>query len=280
MANNIAKFKTYIDLLDEVYKTASVTDQLDGNLDLVREGNSAEEMVIPVMQLDGLGDYSRSTGYPTGDVTISYETKKCNYDRGKKFIVDAMDNTETAGIAFGRLASEFLRTKVVPEVDAFRFATYASKAGTNVSADLADGDAWVKALSAATVKLDDSEVTSDNRHLFITSAGREAIDNLDVTKSRAVLSHFIDITVVPAGRFNSAIELGENGFTVSASGKAINFMVIAGDATIQYPKHIVSKVFSPEENQNADAWVFPFREYGICEVYDSKKNGIYVHTVA
>lgn len=35
------------------------------------------------------------------------------------FTVDNMDNAETAG-----LASEFIRTKVAPEVDAFRFASY------------------------------------------------------------------------------------------------------------------------------------------------------------
>ena len=49
---------------------------------------------------------------------------KCNFDRGRMFTVDNMDNAETAGLAFGRLASEFIRTKVAPEVDAFRFASY------------------------------------------------------------------------------------------------------------------------------------------------------------
>ena len=51
---------------------------------------------------------------------------KFNYDRGRKFSVDAMDNEETAGLAFGKLASEFIRTKAVPEMDAVRFASYAA----------------------------------------------------------------------------------------------------------------------------------------------------------
>ena len=42
------------------------------------------------------------------------------------YAIDNMDNEETAGIAFGRLAGEFIRTKVVPELDAYRFAKYAS----------------------------------------------------------------------------------------------------------------------------------------------------------
>lgn len=46
-----------------------------------------------------------------GDVTLTNETVSFNYDRGRVFTVDAMDDEETAGIAFGRLAGEFVRTK-------------------------------------------------------------------------------------------------------------------------------------------------------------------------
>ena len=55
-----------------------------------------------------------------------------------------MDNIESAGIAFGRLSGEFLRTKVVPELDAWRLASYAQISGvTTVKANLSDGKtAW------------------------------------------------------------------------------------------------------------------------------------------
>ncbi len=42
---------------------------------------------------------------------------------------DAMDNIESAGIAFGRLSGEFLRTQVVPELDTWRLAKYAGYTG-------------------------------------------------------------------------------------------------------------------------------------------------------
>ena len=38
MANSITLFKKYIDLLDEVYKNASLTADLDGDSTLVRAG--------------------------------------------------------------------------------------------------------------------------------------------------------------------------------------------------------------------------------------------------
>lgn len=62
MANNIALFKQYIaGVLDEVYKNASLTAVLDGSNELVQQGANANELVIPKMSMDGLGDYSKSS---------------------------------------------------------------------------------------------------------------------------------------------------------------------------------------------------------------------------
>lgn len=120
MPNAITLAKQFVPILDEIYKVASLTSKLDGNPDLVRAGANANELIIPKLSMQGLGAYSRNSGYVNGDVTLTNETVACNFDRGRMFNVDAMDNLETAGIAFGRLAGEFIRTKVVPELDAFR----------------------------------------------------------------------------------------------------------------------------------------------------------------
>lgn len=112
MANAISRFKNYIAKLDTVYQQSATTAVLESDPETVKMGNKAGEFLIPKMSMDGLADYSRSDGYVTGSVSIDYETKACNYDRGRRLSVDAMDNEETAGIAFGKLASEFIRTKV------------------------------------------------------------------------------------------------------------------------------------------------------------------------
>ena len=121
MPNSIALFKNYVPILDEVYREASRTAVLDGAPELARAGANAGELIIPKMTMDGLADYARASGYVDGNVTLTNETVLCNFDRGRMFTVDALDDAETAGIAFGRLASEFIRTRVVPELDAFRF---------------------------------------------------------------------------------------------------------------------------------------------------------------
>lgn len=112
--NSIAKFKKYIDKLDEVYKQSALTADLDADSTLVQAGANANEIIIPKLSMDGLGDYSRNSGYVNGDVTLTNETVKFNYERGRKFGVDRLDNAETAGVAFGRLGAEFTRTKAVP----------------------------------------------------------------------------------------------------------------------------------------------------------------------
>ena len=110
MANSITLASQFVPILDEIYKLASLTSKLDGNPDLVRAGANANELIIPKLTMQGLGDYSRNSGYVAGDVTLTNETVQCNFDRGRMFTVDNLDNQESAGIAFGRLASEFIRT--------------------------------------------------------------------------------------------------------------------------------------------------------------------------
>ena len=114
MANSITLAKNYINLLDEVYKKASLTSVLDSDAFTARQGANANEIMVPKLSMDGLADYSRNDGYVKGDVTFNWETVKFNYDRGRLFEVDSMDDEETIQLAFGRLAAEFIRTKVVP----------------------------------------------------------------------------------------------------------------------------------------------------------------------
>lgn len=296
MANSIQTFKKYIDLLDEVYKNASKTSMLDGDNSLVKAGSNTHEIVIPKISMNGLGDYSRNGGYVDGDVTLTNETVAFNYDRGRAFTVDAMDNEETAGVAFGKLASEFIRTKVVPEMDAFRFAQYAGTTGiskVSAGATLSTGENVISALRAGVTKMDEDEVPSEDRYLFITPTLYGLIRDMDTTKSKDVLTGFAQVILVPQTRFYTAITLydgktdtssqdsGVNqkpgGYVKATAGKDINFMIIHKPALMQYTKHTVSKIITPEENQTADAYKFPYRAYGLADVYENKTAGIYLH---
>lgn len=287
MANSIAKFKNYIALLDEVYMNASKTAVLESDNSLATAGVNANEIVIPKMSLDGLANYSRNGGYVGGDVTITHETVQFNFDRGRTFSVDAMDNEETAGVSFGKLSAEFIRTKVVPELDAFRFAKYSAEAGTKVdSTTLSTGADVLSALVTAQTTMDNAEVPEEGRILFINPGLLNMVEALDTTKSREVLNSFSQIVKVPAGRFYTAITQKDGttegqkagGFVRANAGEDINFIVIEKSALMQYTKHAVNKAIAPEDNQEADAWKFFFRAYGLADVYENKTAGIYLHS--
>ena len=289
MANSITLSKIYTNLLDEVYKNSALTAVLESDASLARAGANANEIVIPKLSMSGLADYKRNSGYVNGDVTLNWETVQFNYERGRMFQIDDMDNEETQNVAFGRLAGEFIRTKVVPELDAFRFAKYAAVTGAGTATGtLATGADVIAALRVATSAMDEAEVPMEDRHLFITPTLLGLVEDLDTTKSKEVLSRFATITKVPQTRFYSAIKLNdgtssgeEAGGYVKASGAVdLNFEIIHKPATLQFTKHAVPKIISPEQNQDADAWKYGYRNYGLCDTYENKAAGIYVHKKA
>lgn len=287
--NNIALAKKYSSLLDEVYRSSSVTAVLESDSSLARDGANANEIVIPRLDMDGLADYSRSEGYVSGDVSLVWETAAYNYERGRMFSVDSLDNEESVNVAFGRLAGEFLRTKVAPEIDAFRFSVYASTDGIGKAAGkISSGEAAVAAVRAAVSQMNEAEVPSDGRILFITPTLKGLIEDMDTTKSRAVFADFDAVISVPQSRFYTGVELLDGlsdneksgGYRKSADASDINFMIVHRDAVLQFTKNIVPKIISPAQNPNADAWKYGYRSYGLCSVFANKVKGIYVHSVS
>lgn len=294
MANNIALAKNYVALLDEVYKNASLTSVLNSDPSTARAGANANEIMIPKLSMDGLADYSRNDGYVKGDVAFEWETVKFNYDRGRLFEVDSMDDEETVQLAFGRLAAEFVRTKVVPEDDAFTFATLAGISGISkvtAGATLSDGAGVMAAIKAGLDEMDEDEVPQEDRYLFITPTNLSAVGAMDTTKSRELLDGFAQIIKVPQSRFYTAIDLYDGvdhtgssgadetigGYVKAAAGKDINFMIIHKPAVLKYWKHTASNIITPENNQRSDGYIQKYRKYGLVDAYDNKLAGIYLH---
>ncbi len=289
MANTIELAKAYVPLCDEVYKEASFSVDLDASAELIQEGFNANEIVVPKLDMDGLADYSRNSGYVNGDASLTWETVKCDYDRGRMFEVDELDNIETGGVAFGRLAGEFIRTKAVPELDAYRFASYASAKGVSTATGaLADGQAALDAIATAMAKMDDDEVPQEGRILYYTPVIARAIAQLDTTKSREVLADFAKIVKVPQTRFYSAIDRNDGrtegqekgGYKKATAGKNLNFEIIHPTAVIQANKLVKPKIITPDNNQNSDAWKYGYRLVSYAKVYENKAAGIYVHIAA
>ena len=294
--NAIQTITKYLPLLDQVYAVASVSAILDTPNALVRETADAKTVLIAQTSMSGLGDYSRADGFVSGDLTLTWKPYTFEYDRGRTFQIDAMDDMETMGLAFGSLASEFVRTKVTPEIDAIRFAKYAEGAGTTKSAVLTNATA-VPAISNAEVELEEKEVSLANCVLFMTPTVYGYVkDDTEHFQRTLVPSENpnrnfgsfdeMPIAKVPQSRFYTAVDL-HDGKVVAAGGYAkadgaadINFMIVDRASVIQLVKHGKIRVFDPDTNQSADAYKVDYRIYHDAWVLDNKKNGIYCHTKA
>lgn len=289
MANTIQLAEKFLPLLDEVYKDgakSAVLDAAAGRLNFV----NAKTANVFVTEMDGLADYSRSTGYVSGDVVGKWEPYTLTQDRGRSFTVDAMDNEESIGMAFGTLAGEFMRTRVIPEIDAYTFAKIAGTEGIQNTAANVDGNTdLAKAIDEADGALTEAEVPTTGRILFIAEpayryfvggfarniANGEGALNNDITSYNGTR-----IVRVPTERFSTAITQatdGKGGFAPASNGYKLNFMLVHPSAIIKVVKHEKPRIFSPEVNQNADAWKFDYRVYHDTFVLNNKKNGVYIH---
>lgn len=99
MANSIAYTKNYTAVLDEVYKRAACSTCLNSPRRMARAGRNAREIMVPKIEVTGLGDYTRNVGYKTGSITYGFETKTFNYDRGIKLLADVMDVEEAGALS-------------------------------------------------------------------------------------------------------------------------------------------------------------------------------------
>lgn len=286
MENNIVLAKGYIDLLDEVYRGASVTADLTSDPSLIRQGANVNELLYPQIDVTGLGDYDRNSGYTNGAVNVQWKTAVFNYDRGTKISVDTMDNQETFDIAFGAVGAALQREKVAPEADAFVFATLAGIEGISIGtpATFDSAEAFLAELLVAKNTMDEDEVPEESRILYATPTLLNSVMALDTTKSREVLNAFSIKKKVPQSRFYTAIDLldgkteGEElgHYRKAEGGKDINFMIVHKPAVLKWDKHIASDIIAPANNPNSDAYISKYRKYGIVDVYKNKVAGIYL----
>lgn len=291
VANQIALAAKYAPFLDEIYKQDSKSAILDTANQFINF-TGANTVNIFNLTTVGMGNYDRNAGFVPGDATGTWQPYVLETDRGRSYMIDVLDNDETLGMAFGSLLSTVERQHVIPEVDAFRFAQYASGAAAgNVKTEtLSSGAATIASIDGASVALDDAEVPYEGRILFVSPAvyglikagiTRMVMNGENNVNYAVEIYNDMRIIRVPQPRFNTSITLanpstssGAGDYT--AAGDAINYMIIHPSAVLQVMKHYVPRIFSPEVNQEADAWKLNMRFAHGAWVLSHKTNGIYV----
>lgn len=291
MANTLEFAKKYLPVLDRVYRELSITQGMDKGKKIDFTGTNEVKVLITDPD-GGMGDYSRTNGYAKGNITTRWETLKLTEERSKELNIDRMDNEEMENV-FGIITANFMQDWVVPELDAFRFAKYASANGiSKATPTVLTKDTIIPAIDEAIRQLNADEIPLQSRILYVNSDLQPLLNNAlarswgSQSAVSTMLTNYngIPIKYVPPTRFYSEIMLNDGsedwGYKKSESGKNINFMLMYPEAILQVVKLALPKIFSPDENQTRDEWKFQFRLYHDAWVYEKKAKGIYLHTVA
>ena len=315
MANSIATITKYMtSALDTVLATESKTAILERNQAFVRyDFKNARIVKILDMVMDGLSNYYRGNtttadsgrtnynasgvhgdGYKVGNVKETWTDYPMTYDRGRQFQIDEMDDEETAGLTIGNILKEFVRTQIVPEIDATRFAiiagnTYKSLGNKVVETPTAN-DIYDKFVDGFTW-LSNHEVPSEDQVLFINPSINALLQKSDkltrfISQGDFKSERGIDFRLkafdgralveVPQSRFMTEISLTDNGFAPSAGAKAINYMICSKRCVVPVVKLYKTKIFGPEVNQDFDGYKVNVRLYHDCFIPKNKVIGSYV----
>ncbi|MCL2077387.1 MAG: hypothetical protein FWH08_03160 [Oscillospiraceae bacterium] len=257
--------------------------------------NGGKEIKLPIVSTQGLADYDRDTGYSAGAVTFTYETYKMEQDRGRRFRLDAIDVDETAfALSAANVAGEFQRTRVIPEVDAYRYSKLAALAEIK-SEYVPDADDILSELTAGISNVMD--ITGGEGEIVVIIS-RPVYDVLLSSNEILKTIEFgsftqgeVDFEVrylngaclipVPSARMKTAYNFlsgNDGGFTPANTAKDINWIICPKNAPIAVSKTDNVKIIPPESNQFADAWDIDYRKYHDLFLPKNKREVVSVST--
>ena len=279
--------------LDQQAVQEATTGWMDANAGQVIY-NGGNTVKVPKMSLNGLGTYSRSSGYPDGGVTLTYETFTFNQDRGTKILLDAMDVDETNFVASaGAVMSEFQRTAVVPEIDAYRLSKIAATAiaakkcefgYTVAKSTIADKhiEAIGKVMNAGFRNVPlvihaTTDVVTALAQARVANAGDVSFTANGLTTVVPAIDGIPIIETDSARMVTSITISSSNGYSKGTYAKDVNFIVMPRTTPIAISKQDNMKIFTPAENQSHDAWLCEYRRYHDLWIMDNKKAGLWVN---
>ena len=285
MSNSIALAKVYQSQLDKLAVVALRTGWMEANAGEVKY-NGGNEVKVPKMSLDGLADYSRENGYPAGAIAVSWETRTMTQDRGRQFNLDAQDVDETNFAATGAsVLSTFQNDKVIPEIDAYRLAavygvakgaghvTYYTPSASDILAKLKADIAAARENGAVNPVV---HITYDALAKLETALAT-GIKNINWKQggvdTQVPALDGCPLIATPAVRMYQRVTISSsNGY--SGIG-AIHWVVVDLRAPVAISKTDKMKIWTPDQNQDADAWKINYRKYHDLWVMDNKANLIY-----
>lgn len=298
-ANNLEYSKIFQPILDKQIVQESTTGWMELNQNLVRY-DGGNEIKIPSLVMDGLGDYDRASGFVDGSVTLTWKTYELTQDRGRTFSLDSQDVNETNFVATaGAVLGEFQRQHVAPEIDAYRYSSIAAQALANENGNREveiTRENIIDELLADLAEVEDKVGAQDivitlNPVLagWIGIAGKDYLGkgNLQRGEIHTTVNTFNDAAIVKArsGLLKTAFVFADGttsgqevgGFAADDAAQDINWIISARTAPIAISKTDKVRTFSPDINQDADAWKVDYRKYHDLWILENQLDRVFVN---
>lgn len=290
--NSVINAVKYSEELDKVFAQKSVTGFFADNA-LAAKFVGAKTVIIPDIDFQGLADYDRNSGYTKGAITVSNTSHTMSMDRARSLQIDRedMDETGIANLA-GKILGEYVRTKVVPECDAYVLSKMAS-----IAMDMdntVDGDAATPLASLHDLICEvQSRVGYDEELVAFVNSGMyaqlQASDELNrsITVSdfkqgevNLKVQSFNGVAILPVVNERMKTEFVFNdteigGFKPAADCRDIYMLVCPKSAVHLVKKTESMRIFTPEQNVDADAYKFDYRIYYDAFVNRNDMNSIF-----
>lgn len=289
--NSIATASKWSNQLDKMISEEAVTGFLADNV-LRAKFVGAKTVLIPDVDFVGLADYDRDNGFSRGKVTVANTSFTLSKDRARSLQLDREDLDET-GVAelAGKLLGEFVRTQVIPETDAYVLSKLSSVATDRNHSVNFDDSAPVAQLISLISNIQEQVGYRGELVAFVDATAYAALMNSEEISKYITVSNFkqgeINMQVksingtaiipVTADRMKTAFNFDAGtttttgGFTPAEDAKNIRMLVLPKKGASLVKKTETMRIFTPESNQEADAYVFNYRVY-----YDAfvKKSGL------
>lgn len=277
--NSIATATKYASALDKMLMQEAVTGFFADNV-LKAQFIGADTVVIPDVSFVGLGTYDRDDGFPKGKTTVNQTSYTLTMDRGRQLQIDVMDMDE-AGIKnlAGQVLGEFVRTEAAPEMDAYNISKLAALAKTRQNTAAFTADTAYADFCAQVNLLHETVGFGEELVAFVDSTFLGALQTSNEVARQITVSDFKkgdvsfkvktlnDVKLIPvsgdrmrdAYEFNAGSTTTAGGFAPTATADRVRCLIVPKKGASLVKKHEKLRTFTPDQNQDADAYLFNYR---------------------
>ncbi|OQA51243.1 MAG: hypothetical protein BWY47_00164 [Bacteroidetes bacterium ADurb.Bin302] len=243
-------------------------------------------MTFTEFSVQGMANYDKILGYVTGYADGAKKDYTMQVDRGRRFLIDYIDNDDTGFIlSVANILKEYFAKWVIPEIDCYRiskmFSIVSTENPSGIIATDIEKETITLTLADDLTRLRDAYGEGVQFSILMSGFtrdyfGREWIHNLDYvnmnnglvnTKVKSIDGN--PLIIMPSARLKTAYNFLDGtttgqeagGFRAAAGAKDIKWIIVPTGGPVAVMKQDKVRVFGPDEYQPSNSWAVDHRVY-------------------